>query len=93
MQSNVDCQLMTYNKANNNSYYQRLYCSCNVIVNGRLIRRLITNSYHQRHLELCNVIVNGRLIRRLIIIRNIRGSIALQCDCQRKTYKKANHNS
>ena len=42
---------------------------------------------------LCNVIDNGRLIRRLIIIRTIRGSIALQCDCQRKTYKKANNNS
>ena len=42
---------------------------------------------------LCNVIDNGRLIRRLIIIRTIRGSNALQCDCQRKTYKKANNNS
>ena len=33
---------------------------------------------------LCNVIDNGRLIRRLIIIRTIRGSIALQCECQIK---------
>ena len=42
---------------------------------------------------LCNVIDNGRLIRRLIIFRTIRGSNALQCDCQRETYNKANNNS
>ena len=41
---------------------------------------------------LCNVIDNGRLIRRLIIIRNIRGSNALQCDCQPKTYKSSANN-
>ena len=40
---------------------------------------------------LYNVIVNGRLIRRLITIRTTRGNRALQCDGQRKTYKKANN--
>ena len=55
---------------------------CNVIDNGRLIRRLIIirNIVPSEALMLCNVIDNGRLIRRLIIIRSTRGSNALQCD-------------
>ena len=67
---------------------------CNVIDNGRLIRRLITIAVTLEALMLCNVIDNGRLIRRLIIAFLTSEALML-CNVivNRKTCKKANNNS